>query len=295
MKIEYMREFVDLASTRSFSRTAERLFVSQPTLSKHVKSMEDELRMPLIDRSIHGVELTDAGRYVVGEFRRILETYSGIESRLDDIRSGFTGTLRLGLLYYATDPIFVPILRRFRKLYPNVSVKTVAGQPDQVFDDVRSGAVDAGFLVGLSGAPANRWEGMRSVTVSTEPAVALVRQWDPLAKADNPALADLSGRAYVHYASGEFLESFQADIQAHLASRGVALGRQVPLDNIDLLTATVEETGAFALMARHVCGYHKRLVPLEIAGLPVFEGRLFYRETSDNPALELFVSAVQAH
>ena len=294
MKIEYIKEFVDLAQTRSYSRTAERLFIAQPTLSKHIKSMEDELRMPLIDRSVHGVELTDAGRYVVGEFRRILETYAGIESRLDDMRSGFSGTLRLGLLYYATDSIFVPILRRFRKLYPNISVKTVAGQPDQVFQDVLDGSVDAGFLLGIPSALSNRWEGIRTVSVSSEPSVALVRQGDPLTKMDNPTLADLSGRRFVHYASGEFLDFFENSIEGWLESRGVSLGERVPLDNIDLLTATIEETGAFSVMLRHVCGSHRRLVPLELAGLPTIENTLIFREANDNPAVGLFVSAITA-
>lgn len=292
MKIEYIREFVDLAQTRSYSRTAERLFIAQPTLSKHIKAIESELKIPLIDRSVQGVGLTEAGKFAVGEFQRLLEVYKGIESRLDDMRSGFQGTLKLGLLYYATDSQYVPILRRFRKAYPNVSVKTIAGQPDQIFDAIVDGSVDAGFLVGVSGAMVSRWSDIKSVTVTSEPCVALCRVGDALAKNDHPTVQDLAGRKIVRYSNGEYLEHFADDLEAWLKAHGAAPSERVPLDNIDLLTAVVEETASVSLMPKHLAPFHRKLCAIEAEGLPTIEGCLLFREDNDNPSLGHLISTL---
>lgn len=62
METKFIREFLMLVDIRNFQRTAEELFISQPALSRHIKLIESELGIPIIDRSKHGVELTEFGK-----------------------------------------------------------------------------------------------------------------------------------------------------------------------------------------------------------------------------------------
>ena len=62
MEITYLQEFVELSKTLNFTVAAQRLYISQPVLSKHIKSLESELQLPLFDRKGKSIALTEFGR-----------------------------------------------------------------------------------------------------------------------------------------------------------------------------------------------------------------------------------------
>lgn len=73
MKLNVMREFLKLAETKNFSRTAEELYIAQSALSRHMAMLEEELRVQLIKRTRNSFELTDFGEIVREEFAKLLE------------------------------------------------------------------------------------------------------------------------------------------------------------------------------------------------------------------------------
>lgn len=73
IKISSMREFITLAELRNFNLAAERMFLSQPTLSRHIKDLEDELDVQLFERSTRRVELTEGGEYLLPYAKRIVK------------------------------------------------------------------------------------------------------------------------------------------------------------------------------------------------------------------------------
>lgn len=72
LKIQSMREFIALSEVRNFNLASERLFLSQPTLSRHIKELEEELGVPLFKRSTRRVELTPYGQYFLPYARRVV-------------------------------------------------------------------------------------------------------------------------------------------------------------------------------------------------------------------------------
>ncbi len=71
MKIQSMREFLTLSELRNFNSASEKLFLSQPTLSRHIKELEEELGVTLFNRSTRRVELTECGEYFL-PFARLI-------------------------------------------------------------------------------------------------------------------------------------------------------------------------------------------------------------------------------
>jgi len=86
MHYEYFFEFLELARQLSFSRAAEKLFISQSSLSKHISVLEDELGVKLVDRTTRSVTLTTAGRFVFEEGLKIESTFAYIRKNVGTIR-----------------------------------------------------------------------------------------------------------------------------------------------------------------------------------------------------------------
>ena len=78
MKIEYIQEYLAVAETKNYSVAAKSLYISQPTLSRHIKAMESELGYPLVSTSSHGVALTEFGKAAVRPFRKMLKDYQTV-------------------------------------------------------------------------------------------------------------------------------------------------------------------------------------------------------------------------
>ena len=82
MKLSVMREFVRLAASRNYSRTAEELYIAQSALSRHMTALEKELNTQLINRTRNSFELTPMGEIALEGFQKILEDY---EAMLDNM------------------------------------------------------------------------------------------------------------------------------------------------------------------------------------------------------------------
>jgi len=98
LDILQLKLFVSVSETLSFSKTAERFYISQPTVSHHIKALENELGALLIKRDSHNVSLTDEGKELVLHARRILGELSAAEHRVKGISKGRTGHIRVAVL-----------------------------------------------------------------------------------------------------------------------------------------------------------------------------------------------------
>lgn len=96
MLFRQLEYFVAVASERHFARAAEKCFVSQPALSAAIAKLEKELNVTLINRGHSFEGLTPEGERLVVWARRILAEHDAFKAEVDAVRSGVTGTLRLG-------------------------------------------------------------------------------------------------------------------------------------------------------------------------------------------------------
>ncbi|HDK6159969.1 LysR family transcriptional regulator [Klebsiella pneumoniae] len=122
MDIRTLRYFVEVVRQQSFTRAAEKLFVTQPTISKMLKNLEDELNCTLLIRDGRKLLLTDTGRVVFERGQAILGEFSQLESELSDINHLHKGVLRLGIPPMVGMLMAEPI-SRFRQRYPGVELK----------------------------------------------------------------------------------------------------------------------------------------------------------------------------
>ncbi|MBS4174215.1 LysR family transcriptional regulator [Bacillus sp. FJAT-49736] len=147
MDIREIKMFIEVADHNSFTKAAEHSYLSQPSLSKAVRKLEEELQVELFDRSTRHLRLTDAGRIVYQQGRRALASLNELATLLDELRNVETGELRIGIPPLIGTLFFPDIARRFHAAYPKVKLQLVelgAKRITQIIDDNQ---IDLGIIV----------------------------------------------------------------------------------------------------------------------------------------------------
>lgn len=139
-----IRYLIAVADLQSFTRAAEMLFVSQPTLSQQIKQLEDALDVQLLDRSGRNVRLTAAGEVYLHYARRALRELEEGKRAIHELQDLSRGSLRLGMTPI-TDHLVSPLLEYFNTRYPGITVSTQEMPQDAVESDVAEGALDMGI------------------------------------------------------------------------------------------------------------------------------------------------------
>lgn len=147
MDVRQLNYFLEVAQHLSFSKAAEALHLTQPTLSKMVKSLEDELGVILFDRTTKHMQLTDAGEIVLGEAQEIMKLIQNMSSKLSDLMKIKQGNIKVGLPPVIGSLFFPKLIRDFHTLYPQIKIEFVEEGAKKVERLVEEGSIDFGFAV----------------------------------------------------------------------------------------------------------------------------------------------------
>ena len=147
MDIRQLGYFIEVAKHRSFTKAAAALHVTQPTLSKMVKNLEEELDVTLFDRSARQISMTDAGEIVYEQAQRIVNSLDDLSSSLYDVMHLNKGKIHIGIPPVISTLFFPTIIAEFQKSYPNVAVILVEDGAKKVEQKVFDGEVDLGFVM----------------------------------------------------------------------------------------------------------------------------------------------------
>lgn len=147
MDIRQLQYLVEVARLKSFTKAAEALFITQPTISKTVRLMEEELGVVLFNRQGKQIELTDAGRIIVDRATDILISFQNLSSELDDLRNLKRGYIRIGLPPMVGSSFFPKLMGLFHQRYPEITIRLFEDGAKKVEIDVAEGALDLGVVV----------------------------------------------------------------------------------------------------------------------------------------------------
>jgi DNA-binding transcriptional LysR family regulator len=138
--------FAKVAELGSFSRAAEALFLTQPTISEHVRGLEDELGVQLLDRLGRGATPTRAGQLLLGYARRMLSLSREAHQALERFQGRVSGELVVGGRTIPGEYVLPAIIGRFKAKYPDVSISLLIGSTRQVSDWLEEGRVEVGVV-----------------------------------------------------------------------------------------------------------------------------------------------------
>ncbi len=137
------KEYVyEVYKTGSFSKAAEKLYITQPSLSAMVKKVEKKLGAPIFDRSTSPPGLTQCGERYIRCVERLMDMENEFGNYLNDLEGLRAGHLAIGGSNLFTSYILPPILQRFMKDYPGVEVNLVESNTKQLERQLLSGSLD---------------------------------------------------------------------------------------------------------------------------------------------------------
>jgi LysR family nitrogen assimilation transcriptional regulator len=146
MDVRQLRYFVSIAELGSVSAAAHRLGVAQPSLSQHVKHLEEELGVDLLIRSPRGVSLTESGQILLAHATSILNS---VELAVTDIkeRSGeLKGAVSFGIPSSASNVLTVPLCETVQHEFPKIMLRTMEAMSGHVQEWLAQGQIDLGIL-----------------------------------------------------------------------------------------------------------------------------------------------------
>ncbi len=147
MDIHHLQYFIEVSRFNSFTRAADHLFVTQPTISKMIKNLETELGVELFDRSHKKLVLTDAGRVILEQAQIIDKAFNNLQTELDDLLGLQKGHIRIGLPPIMDAAEFIQILGDFHSEYPNITFQLVEDGAKKIEENINQEELDVGITV----------------------------------------------------------------------------------------------------------------------------------------------------
>lgn len=145
MDIRQLRYFIAIVEERKISAAAERLHISQPPLSQHLKTMEEELGSKLVERSGKYFEVTEAGKALYKYALRMTQLMEEAKMEVREVGNGVNGRLTIGINTFSV--IELPeILHQFRKQYPKVTYKIQQNESSHLCKLVRDRIVELAII-----------------------------------------------------------------------------------------------------------------------------------------------------
>lgn len=145
MDIKQLHTFLEVARTKSFTRTSENLYLTQPTVSNHVKSIEQELGVHLFVRSKKQISLTHAGLMFHGYAQRIIDEYNAMNKEVRRYTATQEGHLRLFASSVPRRFLLPQLMQAFHEKYPETTFTITDSDSRMVIDNLLLGETDFGF------------------------------------------------------------------------------------------------------------------------------------------------------
>jgi DNA-binding transcriptional LysR family regulator len=285
MKIEHLREFIILARLLNFGKTAEKLYLTQPVLSRHIMAMEEEIGSILLVRNKQSVSLTEDGRLFLREAEQIV---NGYELALEKVRANNKGgRLSIGMLYYSKE-LMIPAINKFQKLFPGVQLHFLSETPAEIAAAIMSDEIDVGALlrVDFEGG-----EHLKFFDIYQEPLVLMVSSEHRLSKRNTVSVKELNGERFVN-CDDIFYRGYLEGIRERLAKYNTVIDQNpVLVRDYETLLLAVQAGRGVALLSYNM---KKHLLPqsayVELEERDITIRRcLAYKTGNNNPSLHHFI------
>ena len=287
MDLRALRYFVEVVRTNSFTKAADNVHVTQPTISKMVKQLEDELGGPLLLREGRGVQLTDAGQVVYERGLQVLAQAQLLKQEVAEVDGIARGELTVGIMPTAGH-YMAPVIALFQARYPGVTLNVQESGARVQRQLVLEGKLD--MALGLINAPDPQLQTYTIAHQKTRVAMAKHRVADESAPVHWQQLA---GLPFLLYTSDFTLHDA---VQQHCADAGFTPQVQLQSRYWDFIGDLVAADIGIAVMFEHVIAKYD---PARVASRPlvgpelVLDAVLMWRSGYRSRAAQAWLDCVQ--
>lgn len=231
MDIRSLRYFVEVVQLNGFSRAAERLFVTQPAISRSVQKLEQELGYTLLVRENDGVRLTDEGEILLSHAKQILKQFNSMNKALKEKEGPLSGILNVGLPPVIASTYFADIIMAFSRRYPQVELKILELGTHKMMEAMLNGEVETAAVM----LPFDN-ELFDLHVFSSDRLMLLVSEQHPLAMRNSVKFAELIDEPFIFFSEDFRINELVMSACGIYGKKPVIAGRS---SHLDLVTAMV--------------------------------------------------------
>ena len=261
--LHQLKVFEEVARTGSFTKAAEEMFLSQPTVSQQIKQLTKAVGIPLFEQIGKRIYLTDAGKEVLSVCKDISEKMSQLEMTLADLKGLKQGNLRLAVI--TTAKYFVPrLLGQFRHRYPGIKIALQVTNRKQVLDRL-SENVDDLYILGQP--PEGLDINLRPILENA--LVAIAPSDHPLAGEKNIPLQRLAQEPFIIREAGS---GTRMAVEQFFAENRVEMNVEMEIGSNEAIKHAIVGGLGISVLSRHVLaleGTRGPLTILDVEGFPI--------------------------
>jgi len=289
-QLEY---FISVAESLSFTKTAEKFYISQTAVTQQIKALEEHIQVTLFTRSKRRVELTPAGKVFLSEARTIIKNINDAIEKTQQFANGLFGTLSIGILIGYEKNKLQQYLKKFSHTYPNISMEICTNEMTEHLNLVKDNLMDLAFVINPENQPL---KGFEYKTVERYSLVALLPPDHPLYNEDYIDLIDLQNEKFIFVKETGDEYGQKSMIQNRYREAGFVpnvVQRSNDLNTIESMVAS--NMGVSILPSFCVID---TMIENDIAIVPINEVQdrievvVVWNKNNTNPALEKFISII---
>jgi LysR family transcriptional regulator, hca operon transcriptional activator len=288
MELRHLRYFVAVAEEGSLTVAAEkRLHTSQPSLSRQIRDLEYEVGAPLLTRSVHGVELTPAGKAFLDHARLALTQVEAAREAARRAAQPEKPGLALGFLTGQEMDWLPEAMHILRDELPNIAVTVTSEYSPNLADGLIRGKLDLAFMRREADAGDLVFK-----TVTQEPLVVVLPSDHRLAASDSIALTEIASEPFINVS--KTAPSLRMVIDDYIRQSKLTIATAHDADNLAMAISLVASTRGFALLPR----YAQNFLPWSVVSRPIKDDRpaidlvVGYHKANTSPPLKLFLSRI---
>lgn len=146
INFELYRIFYVVANHSNITKASEELNISQPAISKSIKSLEEQLGGKLFIRTKKGVILTEEGKEFYNYIKQAIEYINNAENKFTDLINLETGCIKIGISTTLTKEFLLPYLEEFHSLYPKIDIQIITNLTSDLMPKLKNGLIDIVIL-----------------------------------------------------------------------------------------------------------------------------------------------------
>jgi DNA-binding transcriptional LysR family regulator len=289
MELRHLRYFVAVAEMENVTHAAAKLHVSQPALSRQIHDLEEELNLPLLERSAKSVRLTEPGRVFLQEARAVLQRADEAVTRARSVAGGAQGEIRVGYAPSLTVQILPQALRAFQAEFPKVRVILDDLSTEEMISGLRAGKLQVALMVKPG---RNKLQGLHFDELAQYPLCVALPPSHPLAKSRAVPWKKLAQENLIAYSKNSYPE-YHEELAGLFKLVGNKMNIVEEQDGVTSLIAAVEAGRGVAFVPSCIAcmaGPRLKVIPLIPASKPIIVGAV-RREGTDSTSVRKFIAA----
>ncbi|RKD73471.1 DNA-binding transcriptional LysR family regulator [Sinobaca qinghaiensis] len=292
MDIQHLKYFSEVARQLNFTKASAALHISQPSLSKAIKHIEEEIGVPLFYRYSKKLELTDAGKAVLVNAKKVLESFDNMNEELSDIIELKKGEIRIGIPPIIGAAFFSQLVSRYKEAHPSIELLLTEVGTKSIKQGVDEGTLDIGLICNLPVEQQN----FEMEKLLKDPLMLIVPAGHKFDGRSSVAVDELAEERFILYRNDFSLyDRIIEECEQHSFSPNIVCESSQK----DFMVDMVEATLGVALLPSRICRdiHQKQItaIPLHDSSLHLELGMIWKRDKYLAFAVREFISMSQEH